>query len=73
MDKKKLTERDICTKFINSALTSAGWDIHRQVREEHHITNGRIIVHGRLHTRGHSRRTDYVLSYKNNITIAVIE
>lgn len=73
MDKKKLTERDICTKFINPALTSAGWDIHRQVLEEHPITNGRIIVRGRLHTRAHPRRADYVLSYKKNIPIAVIE
>lgn len=73
MDKKKLTERDICTKFINPALTEAGWDIQRQVREEHPITNGRIIVRGRLHTRGHPRRADYVLSYKKNIPIAVIE
>lgn len=73
MDKKQLTERDICTKFINPALTEAGWDIQRQVREEHPITNGRIIVRGRLHTRGHPRRADYVLSYKKNIPIAVIE
>lgn len=73
MDKKKLTERDICTKFINPALMSAGWDILRQVREEHPITNGRVIVRGRLHTRGHPRRADYVLSYKKNIPIAVIE
>lgn len=73
MIKTKLTERDICTKFINPALVAAGWDIQRQVREEHPITNGRIIVRGRLHTRGHPRRADYVLSYKKNIPIAVIE
>jgi len=33
MDKNKLTERDICTKFINPALKQAGWDIQSQVRE----------------------------------------
>jgi len=73
MDKKKLSERDICTKFITPALSQAGWDIQRQIREEHSITNGRIIVRGRLHTRGHPRRADYVLSYKKNLPIAVIE
>lgn len=73
MDKKKLTERDICTKFITPALVASGWDIQRQVREEYPITKGRIIVRGRMHTRGHPRRADYVLSYKKNLPIAVIE
>jgi type I restriction enzyme, R subunit len=73
MDKKKLTERDICTKFINPALQKAGWDMHSQVREEVSFTAGRIIVRGRLHTRGKRRRADYVLSYKKNMPIAIIE
>ncbi|MEE3117433.1 MAG: DEAD/DEAH box helicase family protein [Pseudomonadota bacterium] len=73
MDKKKLTERDICTKYINPALQNAGWNIQTQVLEEHPITDGRIIVRGRLHTRGKRRRADYVLSYKKNMPIAIIE
>jgi len=73
MDKKQLTERDICTKYINPALHKAGWDMHSQVREEVSFTAGRIIVRGRLHTRGKRRRADYVLSYKKNLPIAIIE
>ncbi len=73
MDKKKLTERDICTKFINPALEKAGWDMLKQVREEVSFTAGRIIVRGRLHVRGKRRRADYVLSYKKNLPIAIIE
>lgn len=73
MDKKKLTERDICTKYINPSLQKAGWDMHGQVREEVSFTAGRIIVRGRLHTRGKRRRADYVLSYKKNMPIAIIE
>ncbi|EBA00261.1 EcoAI/FtnUII family type I restriction enzme subunit R [Marinobacter sp. ELB17] len=73
MDKKKLTERDICTKFINPALEQAGWNMLNQVREEVSFTAGRIIVRGRLHTRGKRRRADYVLSYKKNMPIAIIE
>lgn len=73
MDKKQLTERDICTKYINPALQSAGWDMHSQVREEVSFTAGRIIVRGRLHTRGKRRRADYVLSYKKNLPLAIIE
>ena len=42
MDKKSLSERDICTKFIAPAIQQAGWDIQRQVREEVSFTKGRI-------------------------------
>lgn len=73
MDKKALSERDICTKFITPAIASAGWDLDSQVREEVSFTKGRIIVRGKLHSRGKSHRADYVLSYKPNIPIAVIE
>jgi len=34
MNKKELTERDICTKFITPALEKAGWDIATQIYEE---------------------------------------
>lgn len=73
MDKKKLSERDICTKYITPAVVNAGWDIHNQVREELSFTAGRIMVRGRLHARGKQRRADYVLSYQQNQPIAIIE
>lgn len=71
--KKNLSERDICTKFITPALEQAGWDIATQVREEFPLTKGRVIVRGKLHTRARYKRADYVLFYKPNIPIAVIE
>ena len=52
VDKKALSERDICTKFINPALIKGGWDVQLQVRENVHLTKGRVIVRGRLVTRG---------------------
>jgi len=73
VNKKELTERDICTKYIAPALEQAGWDIATQIREEFPLTKGRIIVRGKLHTRAQHKRTDYVLFYKPNIPIAVIE
>ena len=73
MDKKTLSERDICTKFITPALVRAGWDIQKQVREEFSFTDGRIFVRGHLTTRGKRKRADYILYYKPNIPIAVIE
>ncbi|MCV9382638.1 MULTISPECIES: EcoAI/FtnUII family type I restriction enzme subunit R [Aeromonas] len=73
MDKKSLSERDICTKFITPALELAGWNIATQVREEFPLTKGRIIVRGKLHTRAQNKRADYVLFHKPNMPIAVIE
>ncbi len=43
-DKRSLTERDICTKFITPAVKRAGWDELSQIREEVGFTKGRIIV-----------------------------
>ncbi len=73
VDKGSLSERDICTKYITPALTDAGWDIHRQVREEVSFTAGRVVVRGRMHARGKRKRADYVLSYRPNVPLAVIE
>src|SRR6187200_2036194 len=73
MDKRSLTERDICTKFILPALKRAGWDEMLQVREEVFFTNGRIIVRGKLVTRGKAKKADIVLYFKPNIPIALIE
>ena len=73
MDKRSLSERDICTKFITPALRGAGWDEISQLREEVSFTKGRIIVRGKLVTRGKAKRADYILHFKPNIPIAVIE
>jgi len=72
-DKKSFSERDICTKYITPAITAAGWNLHSQIREEVSFTKGRIIVRGKLHTRGELKRADYILSYKPNIPLAVVE
>jgi len=73
MDKKSLSERDICTKCITPAIMQAGWDIDKQVREEFSFTAGRIYVKGNLWSRGIQKRADYILYYKPNIPIAIIE
>ena len=73
MDKKTLSESDICAKFITPALIKAGWDEGFQIRREVSFTKGRIIVRGKLHTRGEQKRADYILYFKANIPIAVIE
>lgn len=40
MDKKKLSETDIRTKYITPASAKAGWDIQSQLREEVPLTDG---------------------------------
>lgn len=73
IDKKSLSEQDICTKYITPALEKAGWDKMTQFRQEVTFTKGKVLVRGRLTSRGESKRADYILYYKPNIPIAVIE
>ena len=73
MNKKSLSEADICTKFITPAIVKAGWDIRNQIRQEVYFTNGRVILKGEKIERGEKKRADYILYYKANIPIAIIE
>jgi type I restriction enzyme R subunit len=73
MNRKDLSERDICSKFITPAIQRVGWDPMLQIREEVSFTKGRIIVRGKLVSRGKAKRADYILYYKPNIPIAIIE
>lgn len=72
-DKRSLSERDICTKFITPAIVKAGWDSTTQFLEEVSFTDGKIYVRGKLHSRGQAKRADYILYYKPNIPIAIVE
>src|SRR4051794_37203259 len=73
MNKKALSEADVCAKFITPAILAAGWDEHTQLRREVHFTKGQIHVRGKMVARGKSNFADYVLYYKPNIPIAIVE
>lgn len=73
MNKKDLSESDIKAKFITPAILKAGWDEQTQIGREIFFTDGRVIVKGKLTTRGKRKFADYILFYKPNIAIAVIE
>ena len=73
MNKKDLSERDICSKYITPALQQSGWDLMDQVREEVTFTAGKIYIKGKKHARGKKKRADYILYYKKNIPLAIIE
>lgn len=76
MDKKALTEADIRTKFITPAIAGEGgskWNVMTQILEERYFTKGRVIVRGQLTSRGEAKKADYILFYKPNIPLAVVE
>ena len=73
INKKELSEMDIRTKFITPAITNAGWDSITQMREEYKVTNGRIIARGKSCKREAPLKADYVLFYKPNKPIAIVE
>jgi type I restriction enzyme R subunit len=73
MNKRDLSEADICAKFITPAVIAKGWTEQSQIQREVHFTKGQIHVRGKMVTRGKSKFADYVLYYKPNIPIAIIE
>ncbi len=76
MNKKALTEADIRTKYITPALVGTDgekWDLISQIREETYFTKGRVIVRGKTVQRGEAKKADYILFFKPNLPIAVLE
>jgi type I restriction enzyme, R subunit len=75
MNKKQLSESDICDKFIRPAMLAAGWDGMAQVYREFPLRAGQIVVRGQQAQRDKSTvlRADYALFYKANIPLAVVE
>lgn len=73
MDKKSLTEQDICSKYILPAVIASGWDFKYQIREQVSFTAGKIIVRGKTVSRGDKKRVDFILYHKNDLPIAIIE
>lgn len=73
MSKRGLSEADISAKFITPAVIASGWMEQTQIQREVHFTKGQIHVRGKMVTRGKSKFADYVLYYKPNIPIAIIE
>ena len=68
-----MSEREICTKYITPAIIGAGWDLHSQIREEVNLTKGQFLVRGGIPKRGTRKFADYVLYYKSNIPLGIVE
>lgn len=73
MKKHEMTEEDIKLQFITPAIEAAGWDKLKQIKMEYNFTDGRVIVRGNITARGKRKRTDYLLYYKPNLPLAIVE
>lgn len=70
---KDLTEEDIKLRFITPSLQKADWDIQSQIRCEYYYTDGKINVRENVASRGKGKKVDYLLSYRSNMPIAIVE
>ena len=69
----KLTEEDVRAKYIDPSIRNAGWSEELQIRREVFFTDGKIIIQKNKTKRGKRKKADYVLSYKTNLPLAIIE
>lgn len=72
MGKSHLSEEDIKLRYITPAIQNAGWE-NKQIRMEYAFTAGRIILRGNITARGRKKSADYLLSYRNNFPLAIVE
>ena len=68
-----MNESDTRLKLIDPALKDAGWDPQKQIFTEYYFTDGEIIVRGKLHTRKNPKKADYLLAYKRDMPLAIVE
>lgn len=69
-----LNEADTCRLFVTPALQKAGWDSdpHR-INEQVPFTDGRIVVTGQKAEHRPGKRADYILRYRADMPLAVVE
>lgn len=70
---QSLSEETTKLRYITPAIEQAGWDTKTQVIMEHSFTDGRIIVDGKQTSRGKRKSADYLLNYKSNLPLAIVE
>jgi type I restriction enzyme, R subunit len=66
------TEADTCRKYVLPGLYAAGWN-DDQIREQVTFTDGRIVVVGQKARRREGKRADYILRYRPDMPLAVVE
>ncbi len=72
-DKTKLTEAEIRTRFVTPAISNAGWPLDAVREEFFYFSAGRIQIVGKKGVRKEPKRVDYLLEYRPNQPVAVVE
>ncbi len=72
LNKSEMTEEDVKLKYITPAI-DCKWDKRSQMRMEYNFTDGRVIVRGNATARGKRKKADYLLYYKPNLPLAIVE
>jgi len=67
-----ITEADTCRKYVVPKLYSSGWN-DDQINEQKTFTDGRIVVTGEKYIRKKQKRSDFLLKYRRDFSIAVVE
>ena len=67
-----MTEEEVKLNFITPAIENAGWG-KKQIRMEYGINAGKIVVRGNAAKRLNKLKADYVLFYKENMPLAIVE
>jgi len=67
-----LTEADTCRRYVLPKLREADWT-DDQIREQKYFTDGRIVVTGRRHFRKPGKKADYLLYFRPDYRLAVVE
>ncbi|KAA0269772.1 MAG: DEAD/DEAH box helicase, partial [Chloroflexi bacterium] len=66
------TEADTCRTYVLPKLYRADWK-DDQIREQVSFTDGRILVAGQRAARKKQKRADYILRYRHDFPVAVVE
>lgn len=70
----EFSEADTCREFVTPAIQAAGWgDAPFEIAEQRCFTDGRIVLAGRNAKRREGKRADYLLRYRRDLTLAVVE
>jgi type I restriction enzyme R subunit len=67
-----INEADTCRTYVVPKLYSAGWE-DTQISEQKSFTDGRIMLVGNRAIRRPQKRADYLLRYRRDFPIAVVE
>jgi type I restriction enzyme R subunit len=67
-----INEADTCRQYVLPKLYAAGWT-DDQIREQKTFTDGRIVIAGSRPIRRTQKRADYLLRYRRDFPIAVVE